>query len=253
MSGSAMLGVVIAAGGVYALGSARLAARSERSSRRWKIVSASGAFASLALLELPALHHLAEELFTFHMIGHIVLAGLVAPLLILADPVAPLLWSLPGRVRALVAQLLGLAWLRGTLHLLCRPVPATALHGVALWAWHVPAFYDLAMADPVAHWLQHASFLVTALFFWSAVFRDRQGATAVMIILVTLIHTGLLGALLTFSPTPLYAGHDPAGWGLTALEDQQLAGLIMWVPASFMYLAAAVAIGARLLEQPESS
>jgi cytochrome c oxidase assembly factor CtaG len=185
------------------------------------------------------------------MIAHVLLAGVAAPLLVLAEPVPPLLWSLPRRARSAVGQALSrmASW---NIHvILSRPMPAAALHAIAVWAWHVPVLYDLAVRNEAAHWLQHVSFIVTALFLWSAVLRDRHfTGTGIVVLLVTLIHTGLLGALLTFSPAVLYHSHEPELWGLTDLEDQQLAGLIMWVPASFIYLAAALALAASLLQEP---
>jgi cytochrome c oxidase assembly factor CtaG len=252
MSDGVMLAVTVAAAALYAIGAARLRARVENTPMLWKTVSACMAFGVLVVLELPLFHHLAEDLFTFHMVNHVLLASIAAPFLILAQPAAPLLWSLPRAARSVSGRLISrvIAW--KPLILARRPLAATAIHALALWAWHVPWLYNLAVRDELAHWLQHASFFVTALLFWSAVFRKPNAGIAVLMLLVTIMHTGMLGALLTFSPAPWYLGHDPGHWGLTALEDQQLAGLVMWVPASFIYLAAAMALGATLLEEPVS-
>jgi len=122
-------------------------------------------------------------------------------------------------------------------------------HAVAIWVWHMPGPYQLALASPFAHALEHASFLGTALLLWSAVLKPhgarREGwAAGILVLLATAMHTGALGALLVFARTPWYPaqGAGAAAWGLTALEDQQLAGLIMWIPGGFIYLIASSAL-----------
>lgn len=250
MTDSVMLGAVVSIAGIYTIGNVRLRARTEHASRLWKTISGFVAFAVLVVLELPRFHHLGQDLFTFHMTGHILLAGIAAPFLILAEPVAPMLWCLPREARSVVGRLILQISKQMVLVLASKPMAATALHALALWAWHVPILYNMAVRDELAHWLQHASFFITALFFWSAVFRNRNVGISIIILLITLINTGMLGALLTFSPVPWYHGHEPENWGLTPLEDQQLAGLVMWVPASFIYVTAALALGASLLQEP---
>jgi putative membrane protein len=124
------------------------------------------------------------------------------------------------------------------------PLTAWALHGLALWAWHLPALYQQTLRSDFVHALQHLSFLLTALLFWWALIYGAQGRTAygasVLYVFATAMHSGLLGVLLTVTTSvwyPIYASRT-AAWGLTTLEDQQLAGLIMWVPAGIIYLAA---------------
>jgi cytochrome c oxidase assembly factor CtaG len=120
------------------------------------------------------------------------------------------------------------------------------VHALALWLWHVPALFEAALTHPSVHVLQHSSFLGSALLFWGSVFGRaprRAGAVALASLFTTMVHTGALGALLTFSPTVWYPHYaQGAVLGLGALEDQQLGGLIMWVPAGGAYLAAALAI-----------
>lgn len=129
---------------------------------------------------------------------------------------------------------------------------AWLLHAIVLWGWHFPVMFQASLKSDAVHTVQHLSFLVSALLFWAALIgtsaRMRDGS-AVLYILTTLIHTGMLGALLTFSSTvwyPVYAGRTEA-WGLTVLEDQQLGGLIMWVPAGFVLLLAALAVAAKVV------
>ena len=109
------------------------------------------------------------------------------------------------------------------------------------WVWHAPAAYGWALSNDAAYWLMQLSLLGSAVWFWSAV-RRASAPGAVAALLLAMVAMGLLGALLTFTGQPVYAPHflTTAAWGLTPLEDQQAAGLIMWAPAAAIYLAAAL-------------
>ncbi|WP_323130637.1 cytochrome c oxidase assembly protein [Sinorhizobium medicae] len=204
----------------------------------------------LAAALVSPLDRLATQLFTAHMIEHEILMVIAAPLFVLSKPLAPLLWSLPQKLRASV----GRALVRSVVLLPVRKAAtnqlfATGLHGATLWLWHAPRLYDAALAETPVHWLQHLSFFCTALIFWWALLfgRGRQDyGTAIFYLFATTLHSGFLGVLLSFAREPLYRGQGAgaASWGLSALEDQQLAGLIMWVPAGMIYVAAALALAA---------
>jgi putative membrane protein len=125
---------------------------------------------------------------------------------------------------------------------------AWSLHGIGLWLWHAPGLFQAALESELIHALQHLSFLGFALLFWWALIHGRQGplgyGAAVFHVFTTAMHSGVLGVLLTFAPTlwyPAYAG-STASWGLTPVEDQQLAGLIVWVPTGVLYLIAGLAL-----------
>jgi putative membrane protein len=136
---------------------------------------------------------------------------------------------------------------------LTAPLTAWLLHAAALWVWHIPVLFNAALADPALHDFQHASFLITALIFWHSLLRHGAHAArggAILYLFTTTIHTGVLGALLTFARNPLYAPFDVGlrVWGsLTPLEDQQLGGLIMWVPGALVYVGVALTLLARWL------
>ncbi|GGL78480.1 cytochrome c oxidase assembly protein [Wenxinia marina] len=131
-----------------------------------------------------------------------------------------------------------------------RRAPGVALpflvSTATLWAWHLPEAYDLALGDMAVYWAMQLSLLGTATLFWRAVLASRAAPDALLWSLAGLMQMGFLGALLTFAPSPLYAAHAaaPLDWGLTPLADQQLGGLIMWVPAALPYLAM-IALAAR--------
>lgn len=194
-------------------------------------------------------------LFAAHMIQHMILVLIAAPLLVAALPLPRFLLALPSPAR----RKIGAVWaaapaLRQILSLLTGPTAAWVLHALALWFWHIPYFYELTLSNDGAHALEHLLFLVTAVLFWWAVmhtFSRRahlRGAGVLYVFSMALI-SGLLGALITFAPQPWISSYQATApaWGLTPLQDQQLAGVIMWVPAGVVYLLAAVALFARWL------
>jgi putative membrane protein len=128
------------------------------------------------------------------------------------------------------------------------PIVATALHGIAIWTWHVPTFLDATLANETLHRLQHISFLATGLIFWWAILRrpKQNYGVGAMHVFATMVHTSLLGALLTLAPRVLYPAQtaDAPFFDLTPLQDQQLAGLLMWVPGGAIYLAAGLVLAA---------
>jgi len=199
---------------------------------------------------------LGETLFSAHMAQHVILTAVAPPLLLLGRAEGPVLAALPPRLRRWTARRLLRA---GRLIApLLRPGPATLLHGAAVWVWHAPVAFDAALADAWIHRAEHVSFFATGLLFWAMVLRaDRRPAdaggdlapmAAAGALLFTLMHSGLLGCLLAFAPTPLYAyGMRPTAWGLDPLSDQQLAGIVMWVPIGFAYIAAALILLGRWL------
>jgi putative membrane protein len=212
----------------------------------------------LVVALVSPLHQLGGVLFSAHMAQHELLMALAAPLLILGRPLIPLLWALPMPWRRRLGAWAASAPIRGSWQFLTLPLVAWTLHAVAIWIWHAPALYQGTLNSETVHTLQHVSFLATALLFWWALLRGREGRlgrpAAVLYLFTTSVHTSLLGALLAFSSTlwyPLY-GSNTAAWGLTALEDQQLAGLIMWVPGGMAYLIAALAMAATWLNEPRA-
>lgn len=191
--------------------------------------------------------------FWAHMVQHEVLMIVSAPLMVLGRPFGVWIWALPtpwrgGVGKATRSPALARAWA-----LITHPVSAWLLHFAALWVWHVPALFQAGLVDDDVHALQHASFLFSALLFWWAVLGDHGGArtrgASIFYLFTTMMHTGALGALFTMSETiwyPLY-GDRPSLFGLSPLEDQQLGGLIMWIPGGLAYVIAGLMLGARWL------
>jgi putative membrane protein len=238
--------------GLHLLGTLRLwrHAGFGRGVRAWQVICFWLGWMSLVGALLSPLHALGQRLFTAHMIEHELLMIVAAPLLVLAWPGSAMVWGLPMQWRASVGNILHFSAVARSWRLLTQPVAATVLHGVALWAWHMPIFYNAVLTSDGIHWLQHLTFLLTALLFWWPLLRgldrDRAAGVAVLCLFLTTLHTGLLGVLLTLSRRPWYPTQSigAADWGLTPLEDQQLAGLVMWVPAGAIYTLAALALAA---------
>jgi putative membrane protein len=207
-----------------------------------------------SLPALSSLHARGLSVFTLHMIEHELLIIVAAPLLVLSRPLPVYAWALGDTARRRLRLITGERRLREWWSALREPLPATLLHALALWAWHVPMLFKAALRYPSLHLLQHWSFFVTALlFWWACISREalrRWPAAATLALFATLMHSGLLGALLTFSRNYWYPGEPDlsAAWcGLSRSDDQQIAGLIMWLPGSLIYLLAALwLIGRRL-------
>lgn len=177
---------------------------------------------ALALAFVSPLCALSVALFSARAAHHILLVAVASPLFALAWPAR--------RATALVPTL----------------IAATA----TLWAWHLPALYDRALADTGIYWLMQLSLLATAFLSWRALFAAPP-VPATLTAIAAMAQMGMLGALLTFAPRALYAAHATTTqpWGLLPLVDQQLAGLIMWVPGIAPYAIATALIARRLWER----
>jgi len=180
--------------------------------------------------------------FSVHMLQHVLLMNFGVPVLLLARPTRYVPAGAPRAARAWSATrarpALRRAWLRAT-----AISPAFVINAIAIWIWHVPPIHDWALHSPGAHVLQHLSFTAAAVIFWTAIWnavgRPRAGL-AILALFATAIHTGILGAFLTFSTRPWYSAYTPEEIGLDPLSDQQLAGSIMWIPGGVSYTAAAL-------------
>lgn len=216
----------------------------------------------LAIALVSPLHQAGERSFTAHMVEHELLMLLAAPLLVMSRPLAIMLWAFPVVARRTVGGVGNNLVVTALWRSLTAPVSATLIQAAALWLWHAPMLFDLALASDGWHAAQHLSFLVSALLFWSAML-GRQGAAstapatqglAALCLFLTSIVSGALGALMAFAQSPWYVGYARLGmapFGLTPAEDQQVAGLIMWIPGGLVHAAAAlILVRALLLAEP---
>jgi cytochrome c oxidase assembly factor CtaG len=219
----------------------RGAARGARTSRRQTALFLGG-WVLLAVALVSPLCRLAATSASGHMIQHAILMTLAPPLLVLAAPLATMRRALvSGQIDPVRAELRqGGAAGVGAISL---------LYGVVIWLAHAPVVYEATLMDPVLHLLALAGLIWAGLYFWHVVLNRCSAGGAMLALFLAMLHTGLLGALLTFSPTPWFPVFDgrTEAWGLTLLEDQQLAGVLMWVPMGGVYVLAALAILGRTL------
>jgi cytochrome c oxidase assembly factor CtaG len=232
----------------YAAGLIRLWSHSGfgRGLQLWQVATYGAGWLMLVLALLSPLHWVGERLFTAHMIEHEIVMAVAAPLIAISRPVGAFLWAWPKAARCAARKMVNSRAFTACWHVLTAPLNATILHGVAIWLWHAPALFDAAVTNVAIHRLQHLTFLVTALLFWWALIRRSNYGAAVAHLFITMLHTTVLGALMALAPRVLYAAQtaNAAPWGFTALQDQQLAGIIMWVPAGTVYAGAAFAFAA---------
>lgn len=170
-----------------------------------------------------------------HMSQHMLMMTVIAPLWVIAKPLPQ--W------RSVLGNIIVYIW-QPALRIAHYPVLAALLHAACIWIWHAPKLYAQVLVNPWMHVLQHSAFLFSAGIFWWSVLRSNYHAAprAFMGLLFTLMHTGFLGALLTFANLPLFKTNG-------TLASQQLAGLIMWVLGSFPYFVASIWCGVRWLPQ----
>jgi cytochrome c oxidase assembly factor CtaG len=254
------------AAALYGRGVWRLWSRAGRGQgvHYWQVAAFGVGLVTLFVALFSPLNALAQALFSAHMIQHLLMMAIAAPLLVMGAPLLPFLWALPRATRQAVGQ----GWKRAPLiqqawHGLSHPLVVWLLYTVILWVWHLPALYQAALERVWVHELEHLAFLGSALLFWWLVIqptgrRRLDYGAGILFIFTTALHSGALGALLTFARTPLYPIYTAsvAGWNLSLLEDQQLAGLIMWIPPSIIYVITALTllgVWLQSLEQAEVS
>jgi putative membrane protein len=244
---------------LYVLGVRRLwrSASVGKGVRRWEALAFALGWISLAIALLSPLHPLGEVLFSAHMVQHEILMLVSAPLIVLGRPLIASLWSLPIEWRHKLGDLSKARPFRSSWQRITNPLSAWAIHMIALWVWHLPVLFQATLKSDLVHFFQHISFLGSALLFWWALIHGAHGmlgyGVGVLYVFSTAAHSGLLGALLTVATTVLYPAYAETapGFGLTALEDQQLGGLIMWIPAGVLYTIAGLALLAGWLREAE--
>jgi cytochrome c oxidase assembly factor CtaG len=242
----------------YTTGAWRLRHRgAQPAATRRRMVAFYTGWTVLALALMSPLHAAGARSFAAHMLEHELLMLVAAPLLVLSAPVGVALWALPGPWRRALGSLGHQPLWLATWGACAGLLGATVLQALALWLWHAPALFELALAHRGWHVAQHACFMVGALLFWHAAWRQRgQAGPVVLALFFTSTVSGALGAFMAFARSPWYAAYAALGLtpsGLTPLEDQQLAGLLMWVPGGMVHALAALWILARALRRsPET-
>ncbi len=237
---------LLACAAAYAVGARRTGRRGAGPVRGPELAAFASAWMTLVIALLSPLDTISGMRFSAHMVQHELLVLVAAPLLAIAR--APLIAALgfpirPRQMAALASRLrLG--------------VPtACLLHGLTLWLWHAPGPFQAALRSDTIHAIEHVTLLGTGLLLWQALLaRGVRGyGLAGLALFITATHTGVLGALLTFAPHPLYPAYIAAApEGLSPLQDQQLAGIYMWVPGGVIYTVTGVVMAGMWLRRMNS-
>jgi cytochrome c oxidase assembly factor CtaG len=216
----------------------------------WRARCFTVALVALGLALLSPLDALSGALASAHMVQHLLLLLVAAPLLALSAPSSAILRGSPLALRRASGRWrrrLGLT--HGNLGVLRHPAAVWLLAVGVVWFWHAAAPYDATLDNELLHVLEHASFLATAVLFWQVVVGVRgaarvSGGLGVLLVFTMAMQSVFLSVLLTFARTPWYSGYaaTTAPWGLDPLTDQRLAGVIMWIPAGGIYLVVALAL-----------
>jgi putative membrane protein len=233
--------------------------------RRWKrpgwssaqVCCFAGGWLTLFVALVTPVHALGSVLFSVHMTQHELLMIVAAPLLVLSRPIVWFLWALPQAWRESAGAWAKQPTIAALWSAMTVPLFVWLLHGATLWAWHIPSLYDASVDIEWVHAVQHTMFLATALLFWWTLIHGRHGrlsyGAGVIYCFTTAVHTSALGALMTFAQQvwyPIYQGRT-APFHLTPLEDQQIGGLIMWVPAGIVFIALGLWLMAAFLRDAE--
>lgn len=248
--------------GLYILGVRRVWRRAGtgRGLPRRRVWIFLAGIATLAIALISPIDTIAEQLNAVHMVQHMLLIMAAAPLLILGSAGQALFWAMPARLRAASARAYRLARTTGARrYILWQPILTWAAFALVLWLLHIPKLYEAALHDRFLHDLQHIAFLASACLFWRVVLDPISSlrlnpALGVLYLFTTTLQAGALGVFMAFSPNlwySKYAATTPA-WGIAPIEDQQLAGYIMWMPACLIYALAAALIFGLWLREPEA-
>jgi putative membrane protein len=230
--------------GVYALGvrHVRSTAGPGRLVTPAQVRWTAAGWCATAFALLPPLDTAAGHSLTAHMVQHVLLLAVAAPLLAAGNPLPAVLWALPASWRA--PALARARRLASSRHRRWATWATAALlaQTVAMWGWHAPALYEAALRQPALHALEHATYLATAAAFWWAVGlgNGRPRGASVLLVFAAALPGSALGAAMTLAATPWYPTYP-------SLADQQQAGVVMWAFSGLAYvLVAAVVFGAWL-------
>lgn len=230
-----------------------------RDPQRWpitRLLAFGGGLLALFLALASPIEPFASLLLQMHMLQHLLLMMVAPPLIWLGAPLLPLLRGLPRDIRRTwFGPLLRSPALRQLGARLTHPLVALPLFTAVTWLWHLPRVYDAALRLPWLHYLQHVSFLGVALLFWYPVVRPYPSRPRwspwllLPYLLLADVQNTVLSAMFTFSEQVLYVYYTevPRIAGLSALDDQASAGVLMWVPGSIAFLGPLAYIGIRLL------
>ncbi len=249
-------------GALFLVGWRRLRARGGRV-EGWRTLGAAWRPASyiagllvVALALVSPFDVLVQQLFFMHMIQHLLLIMIAPPLLLLPNPLPFLLWGLPARLRLAVGGMLNSVIHKQSavgraLRLLTTPVAVWFIFVATIIGWHDPSFYNAALRSDWVHDLEHVTMFAAGMLYWWLVtgagprlHKNLSRVAKIAFILAVIPPNMALGIVLAFSQQPIYGFYNdmPRLWGISALDDQRISGVIMWIPGNMMHFMTALAI-----------
>jgi putative membrane protein len=256
-----IIGLALSAG-LYARGWRRLRRRGRggRILRPWRAWCFGAGLTAIALALLSPIGTFGSLLMSMHMIQHLLLVMIAAPLVLLGAPMLPMLWALPRRARRRVGRLMHTSHpVHRLFAFLTRPSIALPIFTLVILVWHYPPLYDAAQGRSLTHDLEHFSFLAAALlFYWPLIHptgtpRRMSYGAGILYLFPAKITGFVIGATLSMAQTPWYQTYinAPRLWGLSALDDQQLAGLIMWIFGGLLYIFPLLLLVVKMIHEDE--
>jgi cytochrome c oxidase assembly factor CtaG len=251
-----VLGTVLATGVIYVAGWRALSRRTPQRFGPRRLAAFLGGLGAIVLAVGSPLDALAGRLLQAHMTQHMLLMMVAPPLLWLGAPVAPMLLGVPRRIRRAVAAGLAAPSMRRITSLIAHPAVGWTSFAVAFWVWHTPRLYELALRSDAWHHVEHACLFTTAMMFWRPVILAWPARspwprwTMIPYLLLADLQNTVLAAILTLSDRVIYPAYAARLGTIAALGDQSVAGVIMWVPGSLVFLVAAVWVVVEMLAPP---
>lgn len=227
----------------------------------WRLLSYLSGLFFVAISLLSPIDALGQQLFFMHMIQHLLLIMIAPPLLLIANPMPILLWGLPDKWRLRVGHGLGHllhrdSRFRSAVRTLTAPGIIWLAWVIALFSWHDPAMYNAALRYEYLHDLEHLSFFVASMLFWwhvtgagPRIHKQFGYVGRIAFVLAAVPPNMALGVWLAFNSNVIYSYYEavPRLWGIDTLTDQQIGGVIMWIPGSMMFMLAALFLTSQYL------
>ena len=243
------LGLLLA---IYFWGTRRLLSRSNRKSagkiKKWAF---GGSLAALLVALISPVDVYSNDLFFVHMIQHLLLVMVAAPLIRISSPMAEYLWGLPESIRRPIGNMLAKKGLiRIFLHGVTTPLVAWFLFAIVMWVWHVPEIYDMALNSKQLHDFEHLTMFFVGIVFWWPVlgspvlFQQLAFPFRFLYLFLALVQNVILAAILTYTDTAIYRFYadSPLHWGISSMADQQLGGVLMWLVGSMMFAGVTIVL-----------
>lgn len=261
--------VLALAGTIYTRGWLRMRQRTAarqgdnpwRAGARWRPLLYVGGLLVLGLALMSPIDVMGSQLFYVHMIQHVLVVSIVPPMLWLANPLPFVLWGLPDWFRLQFGRLLGRkGGLRHGLKQFAGPGVVWISYVIFYLGWHDPMLYNAALEREWVHDLEHFSFFGAAMLYWwhvlgagPVVHKPFSTVGRFIFLLLAVPPNMIAGIVIAFSESPIYSHYEamPRIWGMSVMADQRLAGVIMWVPGSMMYMIFALILAARWLKKEE--